>query len=120
MGQKAVIALSVCLLGLGLAAVVSADDPAHSEPSQVTASCSTMSASVSWDPVNDAHLSGYDIYRKASSDTEYTLANSLLITTTQFTVTGLSSGTTYNFGVVAQYNDGHSSAMSTPAPCTTR
>ncbi len=118
MGQKAVIALSVCLLGLGLAAIVSADE-VHEEPKQVSAICSTASALVSWAAVSDAHLSGYDVYRKLVSATEYSLANSLLVTTTHFTVAGLSSGTAYNFGVVARYNDGHSSAMSTPATCTT-
>src|SRR2546422_11392554 len=35
MGRKGVIALAVCLLGLGLAAFVAADDPNHSEPAQV-------------------------------------------------------------------------------------
>jgi fibronectin type 3 domain-containing protein len=119
MGQKAVIALSVCLLALGLAAIVSADDPEHKEPKQVSAICSTTSALVSWAAVSDAHLSGYDVYQKLSSATEYSLANSLLVTSTHFTVTGLSSGTAYNLGVVARYNDGHSSAMSTPATCTT-
>ena len=118
MGQKAVIALSVCLLVLGLAALVSADVE-HREPTQVSAICSTTSAVVSWAAVSDAHLSGYDVYEKLSSATEYSLANSLLLTATNFTVTGLSSGTAYNFGVVARYNDGHSSAMSTPATCTT-
>lgn len=119
MGRKGVIALAVCLLGLGLAAFVAADDPNHSEPAQVAASCSTTTASVTWAAVNDAHLSGYDVYRKASSDPGYTLANSGLVTTTQFTVTGLTSGTAYRFRVVARYNDGHSSAMSIPAMCTT-
>lgn len=119
MGQKAVIALSVCLLGLGLAAIVSADEPGHADPGQVAAICSTTSAVVSWAAVGDAHVLGYDVYRKASSGTEYSLANSLLVTTTQFTVTDLSSETGYDFGVVARYNDAHSSAMSTPASCTT-
>jgi len=119
MGQKSVIVLAVCLLGLGLAAFVSADDPTHDEPKQVSATCSTTSALVSWAPVSDAHLSGYDVYRKASSASEYTLANSPPVTTTQFSVTGLSSGTAYDFGVIARYNDGHSSAMSIPASCTT-
>jgi hypothetical protein len=119
MGQKAVIALSVCLLALGLAAFVAADDPAHEQPLQVSAVCLTTSAVVSWAAVSDAHLSGYDVYRKESAGTQYALANSLLVTTTQFTVTGLSSGTAYDFGVVARYNDGHSSAMSAPATCTT-
>jgi len=119
MGRKGVIALAVCLLGLGLAAFVAADEPSHSEPGQVTATCSTTTASVAWAAVNDAHVSGYDVYEKAASDPGYVLANSELVTTTHFTVTGLSSGTAYSFGVIARYNDGHSSAMSIPATCTT-
>ncbi|TLZ58219.1 MAG: fibronectin type III domain-containing protein [Methanobacteriota archaeon] len=118
MGRKGVIALAVCLLGLGLAAFVAADEPSHSEPGQVTATCSTT-ASVAWAAVNDAHLSGYYVYKKAASDLGYVLANSELVTTTHFTVTGLSSGTAYRFGVIARLNDGHSSAMSIPATCTT-
>src|SRR5437773_5524672 len=119
MGQKACIALSVCLLALGLAAIVSAEDSGHSEPTQVAAVCSTTSALVSWAAVSDSHLSGYDIYRKESSASEYSRANPLLVTTTQYTVAGLASGIAYDFSVVARYNDGHSSAMSVPATCTT-
>ena len=69
--------------------------------------------------VNDAHLSGYYVYKKAASDLGYVLANSELVTTTHFTVTGLNSGTAYRFGVIARFNDGPSSAMSIPATCTT-
>src|SRR2546428_1860118 len=105
MGQKGVLALAVCLLGLGLSAFVAADEPSHSEPRQATATCATTTAYVSWAAVSDAHLSGYDVYKKASSDPGYVLANSEIVTTTQFTVTGLTSGTAYSFGVVARYND---------------
>lgn len=119
MGQKTVIALSGCLLVLGLAAIVSADESVHTEPTQVSATCASTSALVSWAAVSDSHLSGYDVYRKESSGSEYSKANSYLVSTTQFTVTGLTSGIGYDFGVVSRYNDGHSSAMSVPATCIT-
>jgi len=120
MGRKAFVALSVCLLALGLAAFVSGDgDAGHAEPRQVGSTCFSTSALVSWAAVNDGHLSGYDVYVKLSSNSVYTLANPTLVTATQYLVTGLVSTASYDFGVVAVYNDGHVSAMSTPATCTT-
>lgn len=118
MGRKALVALSLCLLTLGLTAFVAADE-GHKEPTQVTATCSSTSALVSWAAVQDGHLSGYDVYRKVSSETEYTLANPALVTTTSYTVTGLSSGLAYDFAAIAVYNDGHTSALSESARCTT-
>jgi len=119
MGREALAALSVCLLALGLAGVVSGDDQIHDEPQQVTATCTTTSALVSWAAMNNVLLSGYDVYRKDSTEAQYVRANSALVTEPQFLVTGLDSGTAYNFAVVAVYNDGHTSAMSAPAICTT-
>jgi len=46
-------------------------------------------------------------------------ANTALVTATQYTVYGLSTGIAYDFGVVAMYDDGVPSVMSTPAHCTT-
>src|SRR5712691_11365739 len=104
MGTKALVVLSVCLLASGLVGVALGDDPGgHKEPKNVAAACLVTSATVSWDAVNDAHLSGYDVYRKAASDSTYTRANSALVTTTAYVVTGLSSGISYNFAVMAMY-----------------
>ncbi len=112
-------ALLVCLLGVGLTGVALAEEtPDHLEPKQVTGVCESTTATVSWAAVNDAHLTGYDVYRKTSSQSTYVRVNSVPITVTEFVVTGLTSGTTYNFGVVAVYNDGHGSAMSVTT-CTT-
>ncbi len=119
MGREAIAALSVCLLALGLAGVVSGDDQIHDEPQQVTATCTTTSALVSWAAMNNVLLSGYDVYRKVSIEAEYIRANSVLVTGPQYLVTGLNSGTEYSFAVRAVYSDGFTSAMSTPATCAT-
>jgi len=103
---------------LGLAGFAIAGDAGHAEPKNVVATCFSTSALVSWGAVDDAHLSGYDVYKKVSSDSSYTNAISGLVTTTSYTVTGLSSGTTYDFAVMAMYNDGHTSNLSSPATCT--
>ncbi len=120
MGRKAFVALSVCLLALGLAAFVSGDgDTGHAEPSQAGSTYFSTSALVSLAAVNDGRLSGYDVDVKLSSNSDYTLANPSFVTATQYLVTGLVSATSYDFGVVATHNDGHVSAMSIPATCTT-
>ena len=110
-------ALVVCL---GLAGVVVADSSSgHVEPKDVTASCGPGSATLSWSAVMDDNLSGYDVYEKLSSGSTYTQANGQLVTGTSYVVGGLQSVTSYDFGVVAVYNDGHTSVMSLPATCTT-
>ena len=119
MRSTALLGLLVCLLLAGAAGFAYADDPGHVEPENVAAACHATWATVSWNAVTDAHLSGYDVYKKVASDPGYTKANSALVTGTTYDVTGLASGTTYNFAVMAMYNDGHSSALSTPATCTT-
>src|SRR2546422_8980765 len=119
MGKRAVFALAVCLLALGLAGIAFGDDAGHADPGQVSATCLTTSATVSWAAVSDNHLSGYDVYKKLASAEDYTRVNSALVTATTYVVTGLSSGTTYDFAVRAMYNDGHTSALSAAARCTT-
>ena len=117
MSSKALLALIVSVLTAGIA--VGELDMGHMEPESVTATCAFSSASVSWAPVSDAHRSGYDVYRMAASETTYTKANFGLVTTTQYTVSGLSTGIAYDFRVVAVYGDGHVSVMSAAARCIT-
>jgi len=119
MRPKPLYAVAVCLFILGVAGIAIGGDQGHEEPTNVAASCLVNSATVSWSAVNDNHLSGYDVYKKTSSETQYTRANPSLVTGTVYVVTGLSSGTTYNFAVMAMFNDGHTSALSTPSTCTT-
>ena len=117
MEWKHLAALVVCLGTVGIAA----GDPeaGHAEPQSVTASCAATSAGVSWAPIQDGHLSGYDVYWKAAANSNFVKANTDLVTATQYTVYGLSTGIAYDFGVVAMYDDGVPSVMSTPARCTT-
>ena len=116
MQWKHLLALVVCLGTIGVAA---ADDgPGHAEPQSVTATCAATSADVSWAAIQDSRLSGYDVYRKAAGDPDYVKANQALVTATQYTVSALSTGTAYQFAVVAVYTDGQS-GLSTPASCTT-
>lgn len=111
------VVLFVCL---AVAGGVAADSgPGHMEPKKVSASCGTASATVSWSAVSDSTLVGYNVFDKKASDSTYTQANSDLITTTSYIVTGLLSATTYDFGVTAVYSDGQSSTMAGPATCTT-
>jgi len=112
------------LLGLfvGLAVLGTAmgiGDEGHEAPASASAACGASSADVSWSAVRDAHLSGYDVYERASGAPDYTKANVALVTGTGHTVSGLASATTYEFRIVAVYNDGHESAMSPAASCTT-
>ena len=119
MGAKVLSGLAACLLLLGLAGIVFAGDMNHKEPTSVTSTCGTASATVSWAAVSDDHLSGYDVYKKLHTDVDYVRANTQLVSATTYSVTGLSSSATYDFAVMAMYNDGHRSNLSTPASCTT-
>ena len=115
MDGKHLLALVVGLLAIGIAS----GDPEHKEPQSVAASCASTSADVAWDAVEDSHLSGYDVYYRASGAPDYTKANGLPVTQTTYTVTNLSSGTPYEFRVVSVFDDSHESDMSGPATCTT-
>ncbi len=109
--------LAVCLAVAGVATAVPGGD--HMEPKSVRASCGTGSATVSWSAVKDSTLVGYNVFEKMASEPSYTQANTGLVTTTSYLVSGLLSGTTYDFGVTAVYSDGQSSPMAGPATCTT-
>ena len=119
MGPKPLYAGAVCLILLGVAGIALGADQGHEDPLNVAASCLGNSATVSWSAVSDNHLSGYDVYRKTSGETQYTRVNPSIVTGTVYLVTGLSSGTTYNFAVMSMFNDGHTSALSLPSTCTT-
>lgn len=111
------------LLGIvvGLAAVLapsaSGEQP-HHEPSSVVADCASTSATVTWAPVPDTGLAGYDVYARTGA-ADYAKANEVLVTGTSYTVPGLATGVTYDFAVVAVYADGAASPMSAPASCAT-
>jgi len=117
MNPKAFVVVLVCIVVAGLALAES--QSGHLKPKSVTAVCSFTSAQVSWEAVMDGNLTGYDVFKKTFSEPEYTKANPELVTQTQYIVSNLLGGTTYNFAVTAVYNDGNSSDLSDPATCTT-
>src|SRR5438093_10735594 len=99
MGAKVLCGLATCLLVLGLAGIVFAGDMNHKEPTSVTSTCGTASATVSWAAVSDDHLSGYDVFKKLHTDVDYVRANTQLVDATTHCVTGLSSSARYAFSV---------------------
>jgi hypothetical protein len=104
---------------VGIAAVAVTGDPGHVEPGSVAAACSTTTADVSWSGVSDPHIYGYDVYYRLSGQSQDTKANANVVLGTGYAVSGLSWGVTYEFRVVAVYNDSHESEKSSPATCTT-
>src|SRR6266540_4742461 len=85
----------VCLLS---ARAIAADpDPGHVEPHSLTATCGSSSADLSWLAVNDDHLAGYDVVRKAEGETGFTKVNPQVVTEVTYTVSGLSGATLYTF-----------------------
>lgn len=54
---------------------------------------------LAWQANTESDLSGYNIYRSLAEDGAYAKQNSLLLTTTTFTQTGLANGTTYWYKV---------------------
>ncbi len=63
-------------------------------------------ATLSWDPVNDPTVQGYNVYYGTSSRHYQTYANAGPHTT--YTVTNLQPGTTYYFAVTAYNSAGES------------
>ena len=117
--MKEIRAFALVLVIVGLASGLAGGDPQHGEPQSVGAMCGATQAEVSWAPVLDPHLEGYDVYRRADGESGYSLANQELVTSTAYLVTGLATGIAYEFRVVAVYDDAHESDMSAPASCTT-
>lgn len=108
--------MAVCVAVAGVA--LADEGMGYSEPKSVTAVCGANSALVSWEAVNNASLSGYNVYRRVAGESVYLKANPGLLTATQFTVPNLSSPVTYDFSVTAVYSGGVESARSSPATCT--
>jgi hypothetical protein len=79
----------------------------------------TNSAAVSWGAVSGA--SGYNVYysQTATGGSGFTKANTSLITTTSYTVTGLASNNTYYIQVTAQDGAGAESPPSSQVTATT-
>jgi len=118
--RTTIVALAALLLLVGSFAAT-ADDPSdHNAPTSVTATCGSTTSLVGWAAVIDVHLSGYDVYRKREADPSLVRINPQTVTITSYSDSGLSPATTYVYGVRAVFNDGHESAMSATASCTTQ
>ena len=107
-------------LMLSIAGLALADEAKdHEIPLNVAATCAVTTATVTWDAVNNQHLSGYLVFRGISSDGPWTQLTPSPITVTTHFDSGLSSGSTYYWVTKATYDDGHVSAYSAPGSCTT-
>ncbi len=117
MKLKGFLALIVCV---AVAGVTLADDGmGYDKPKWVDSTCSSNSAQVTWGEVPNTNLTGYNVYYKPAGETVFEKANAELVTVTEFTITGLLNGMTYDFGVIAVYADSGLSPLSDPATCTT-
>jgi len=95
------------------------DTQAPSAPANVKASAvSTSQINVSWTASTDnVGVAGYDVYRATGSGSFNKVAT---VTTTSYGDTGLNSGTTYKYYVMAHDAAGNNSAKSSTVQATTQ
>ncbi|GEM49004.1 hypothetical protein DC3_46390 [Deinococcus cellulosilyticus NBRC 106333 = KACC 11606] len=93
--------------------VVTATPPACTtgpvgNPGSLNGSAGPNSFTLNWTASSDCQVTGYKVYRKLSSESNYTLATSTPLdkNATSYTVGGLTAGSTYNFKVVAVNSTG--------------
>jgi hypothetical protein len=88
--------------GYGL---ISATQPDTAPPANVTALASSLPATgqvtLTWTNPTDSDFLYDNIYYKLSTDSTWTKANTKDISSTTFTITGLTSGSSYNFKVTS-------------------
>ncbi len=113
---KGFLAMVVCVAVAGVA--IADEGMGYSTPKSVTAVCAVNSADVSWEAVTEGGLSGYNVYKKASGEPDFSKVNAGLVTATLFTVPDLSRFVTYSFAVTAVYGVVESE-KSLPATCAT-
>ncbi|WP_244226743.1 S-layer homology domain-containing protein [Paenibacillus protaetiae] len=90
---------------------------APAAPASVSAQAKSSSAiGLSW--TASEHATGYNVYRAASANGDYSKINAQLITGTQYQNSGLSASTTYYYKVTA-VNDSGESEQSAAAQATT-
>ncbi len=77
-----------------------------SSPRNVRTSRTDTAVTVSWDPVSDTGLAGYNVYRSTSENSGYTRLNPKPIHTTSYTDRTAAPGTGYFYRVSAVFTDG--------------
>ena len=91
-------------------------------PTALTAQSGNAQVTLSWTAPAGCAVSGYRVYRKLSTDTNYTLLTGAPITATSYAATGLTNGAAYTFKVVSVNAAGTESApvttTATPAATT--
>jgi len=117
MDIKVPLGLWVCVLVAGMA--VGDAGFGHCEPKSLEATCLVNSADLTWEAPEGGNLSGYNVYLRAEGESVFAKANLELVSATLYTVSSLTTGISYDFGVTAFYSDGQESAMSAPASCIT-
>jgi len=117
MGSKVLVSLVLCVFVAGIACAE--NNISHSEPKSVASTCSENSAVITWDPIRDEDLLGYDVYYKMSIENDFLKANSDLLITTQTTVGSLLNNLEYEFKVIAIYDIAPSLLESDVVTCTT-
>lgn len=105
------------------AAPVTTCTTAPNNPGTLTGQAGNAQVSLSWTaPTAGCAVTGYRVYRKAASETAYTLLTSTPVTGTGFAATGLTNGTDYTFKVVSVSSAGTESTgvttTQTPAAVT--
>jgi len=78
----------------------------------------SQTASLNWNDNTDLDLAGYNAYRSTTSGGPYTKVNTSLINVSNYSVTGLTNGTTYYFVVTAVDTHSNESANSSEVSVT--
>ena len=87
-------------------------------PSGLNATAGDESVSLDWADNAEPDLAGYDVYRSTTPGGPYTKVNGSLVTTSDYSDTGLSNGTTYYYVVKAVDTSGNESAASAEVSAT--
>lgn len=91
---------------------------APAAPIGLNAIGANQTVNLTWTPNTEPDLAGYTVFRSLSSAGPYTAMNSLLITQTSYSDSGLTNGTTYWYTIEAQNVSGLTSSPSTAASGT--
>ncbi|MFC2004634.1 fibronectin type III domain-containing protein, partial [Chloroflexota bacterium] len=76
-------------------------DPPPAAPTGLVATPGDKQASLDWNDNGEGDLDGYNVYRSLTSGSDYDKINGSLLTTSNYTDTGLTDGETYYYVVTA-------------------